>query len=110
MELTDEEINVRVAEVLGWTDIDNMYGVLHGVPAEGHIDEPPDEIRYASSLDACAEMEATLTDEEHARFRNELFRLAYVGEGSTSLSAERGRVSAPAKTRCMAFLKVKGVL
>ena len=62
---------------------------------------------YPESLDACAEFEATLTWKEHLSFRKHLWDIVItLGPEDTW---DRQFVSADAKTRCLAYLKTKGI-
>jgi hypothetical protein len=114
MELTDEEINVRVAEVLGWRmekDVSEWMPPLeltwYYAPGSSQRQAYPSP-DYASSLDACAEFEATLTDQDWIKYVEAVcshFGTSRYVHGYGDLT-----ISASAKARCLAFLKVKGAL
>lgn len=111
--MTKDQINQAIAELCGWTDgggkanwPDFGYGPT-SKPYPAEPEPPPD---YHGSLDRCAEMEATLTEEEHNQFRQELQIItnpkpeAYLD----SFFDFRSFASATAPQRCQAFLRVKG--
>lgn len=60
---------------------------------------------YPADLNACASFEATLTDEEHREFRNQLGEVV----GDVALFC-RKMISATAHQRCLAYLKTKGII
>ncbi len=66
---------------------------------------------YHSDLNACAQFEATLTDDEHYDYR---VILACVVSGKPGAHGLRGfnrqYVSATAPQRCAAFLELKGLI
>ena len=59
---------------------------------------------YPEDLNACAEFEATLTDEEWKDYGVPLGSRDISWEGAKKL------LSATARQRCIAYLKVKGIL
>lgn len=66
--LSDEELNRKLAECLGWQTLKREDGWSESVcashmakPNEDAIASPP---KLTASLDACAEVERTLTDEQ----------------------------------------------
>ena len=120
MTFTDEEIRIKVAEAMGarwhcvltgpqserlvlafsqWTNL----GPLRWELSDGRILSPQIS-NYPESLDACAEFEKTLTDEELEAYREHISELlndtARIGLGFT----------AKPKIRCLAYLCVKGIL
>lgn len=65
--LTDEELNVRLAELLGWKHVGRRATIVPDFPtgypptASGLVHMVP---RYCQSLDACALVEAGLDDSD----------------------------------------------
>ena len=118
--MTNEEIRIKVAEAMGWqcekVQNEDGHGVRFGhtmrwrCPGDTRIahflpTEPPN---YPESLDACAKFEATLTDEEHLRYRVQLWNVV-ITEGD-ELTWDRQFISATARQRCLAYLKTKGII
>ena len=110
-EMSDEELRVKIEQVCprivnegcddegqAWCWQDDA-GTWH----DCHKNDP------LQDLNAIAEAERTLTDAEHKQFRGLLFSMNY-DDGTTSEDAERGRVSATARQRTIAFLRTKGVI
>jgi hypothetical protein len=106
--MTDEEIRIKVAETMGWKpDPETKFWYALGPDEilagfkDGIVSPLPD---YLNDLNACAEFEATLTDEELEAYREHLSELlndtARIGLGFT----------AKPKMRCLAYLKTKGIL
>jgi len=112
--MTTEEIRIAVAELCGWTVIDGVYPRDCGYPP-GHPQHKQEERaplpNYPADLNACAEFEKTLTDEEFDRYVIILWdKIADTEEaqkpGRNALSCfVRGST---ALQRCEAFLRVKG--
>jgi hypothetical protein len=99
-----------IAESLGFTRLGIYEGVneLYGDPpgCRGHVKIP----HYPESLDACAEFEKTLTDEEWDEYVAALWLV--VGnshEWEIDPDGLKPLVRATAFQRCIAFLKVKGL-
>jgi hypothetical protein len=90
MNMTDEQMRIAIAEACGFTCISpvcwrgHLYGFERKVPD------------YLNDLNACAEFEATLTDEEHNRYRAHIYGATF---------HPRKCFSADAKTRAIAFIK-----
>ena len=87
--MTSEQINELIAEACG--QIVEKDGVLCRL-----VDIP----NYHGDLNACAEMEKVLTDDQHELYRIELFEIC--GDNSRKI------VSATAPQRCEAFLRTIG--
>lgn len=129
---SDEELNVAIAAVVGfsWTPWGKTHVRLF-FPESGYIPDgwsKPEgrsviwpcggrtvdetamkllaQIPFVSDLNAMHEAEKGLTDEEHEIFRRWLFVDAYGREGMTNESAERERVSASARQRAIALLRI----
>lgn len=102
--MTNEEIRIKVAGALGITGI-WPGGHWNGRDTSGKLVPVPN---YPESLDACAGFEATLTWKEHLSFRKHLWDIVItLGPEDTW---DRQFVSADAKTRCLAYLKTKGLI
>jgi hypothetical protein len=106
--LTDEELRIKVAELLGWVKVPHRSRPLTGkefsIDSQGiawtSID--PEMLDYPKDLNACHEMEETLIDEQK-RFLYE------VTLHSLNVSHELGisvweTVHASARQRCEAFV------
>lgn len=118
-ELSNEELRVRCAEACGWTDIreqdwcspmadpydaSNISQFWQGInPEHGEKEEIPN---YPESLDAMAEAEKTLSDEEDFR-RYDAVLGELSGEKIFSLSRQRFKVLAEARQRAIAFVFVR---
>ena len=108
MNLTDEEIRIKVAKSIGWVDIwKRQCG--HNLGAPGAFDwvgrEKPGGAEYVlpnypEDLNACAEFEKTLTNEELWQIDAILFNLPDC----------RAPFVATARQRCLAYLKTKGLI
>lgn len=139
--MTDDEIRVRVAEVMGWKfqqvhkyisgpswEVTSPTGVVigsrefpfrssHGpdsnhIPLKAKTDSCYLLPNWPASLDACAEFERGLTDEEYERYSTDLWRLVngdQPRQESAPIRCERAYLSAKARHRCEAFLMTKGV-
>ena len=105
--MTNEEIRIKVAESLGWHEKPEPVGSANATAWWKGSDRYPSYLmpvpNYPESLDACAEFEATLSDEELEQYRehisvalNDVCRMGY---GFT----------AKAIVRCLAYLKTKGL-
>ncbi len=118
--LTDEEIRIKVAESRGWNPSSlvkgkwchdsNMVMAKNGAYSVWvGIDSLPN---YPESLDACAEFEATLTDEEWLDYIGYLADdvLGYSCSMNPSWSLTRKLLEATARQRCLAYLKTKGII
>lgn len=115
MNLTDEEIWIKVAEACGWVKQHHTVSgrsvwrkngeFATGGWADHWFQELPN---YPADLNACAEFEKTLTDEEHLRYRVRLWNVV-ITEGDET-TWDRQFISATARQRCLAFLKTKGII
>jgi len=98
MNLTDEEIRIKVAAACRFTNIS-------AVCWRGHLDGYERRVpNYPLDLNACAEFEATLTDEEWKDYG------ILLGSRDTSWEGAKKLLSAPARQRCLAYLKTKGLI
>lgn len=112
--MTDDQIRIAVAEACGWKK-EYIHG--NGIDDEVWICPKTNQCwlaedaalpDYLNDLNACAEFEKTLTDKEHFSFRKHLWDIVIkLGPEDTW---DRQFVSADAKTRCIAYLKTKGII
>lgn len=107
--MTNEEIRAKIHESLGWTK--RMQGAVHYAWSRGdywhYLRDAP---RYAESLDACAEFEATLTDVEWEDYSDYLTELSDVDSWAILCGKDRGAViSSKPLIRCLAYLNTKGI-
>lgn len=103
--MTPQEINVAVAEELGWKfNSDGSKWAPDGTGYGSWMDVVPE---FTEDLNACAEMEKTLTIEERERFA--VFLDIRCGddyhEGRKHWSARPTHATAP--QRCESFLRVR---
>ena len=116
------QINARIAEACGWTNIrEQDYCEAYVNPCDGPVlqfwqgknpetgdlDAVPN---YLGSLDACAEFEAAMTDDEFWEYRRELRKITDRDKGGTHIvvGLERAFLFATDAQRCEAFFRVKG--
>lgn len=114
--MTPEEQRIKIAELCGWTkikEVESSWPPDMGLPKEW-IGYPPDypgpnephiafsEVpNYPEDLNACADMEATLSKYELDIMDLELWKISRKETGDMTWRATAAR-------RCGAFLKVKG--
>lgn len=77
--MSEEQINIAIAEACGWTDCSNIDGTLCGLPIgvtslKGRYDIIPD---YWNELNAMHEAMLTLTDEQGFGFLWNLNDMGY---------------------------------
>lgn len=123
--MTNKEMRIEIAKALGWKNCRNEEGgnmpsgepdddfnrdvELHkthgycGFPTTPHREDLPN---YPGDLNACREMEESLTDDEYLEFALELARI----RNNVCSPLACRCYSAKAPERCQAFLKVKGLL
>lgn len=101
--MTDQAIRIAVAEACGWTDVavfsDGSVNGYHGNRV-GHKREVPN---YLFDLNACADMEATLSPAEEAGYFLELQKLIV----PPYLKHFAPCIRATARQKCEAFLRAK---
>lgn len=101
MNLTDEEVRIKVAEAMGWNKIykgpepDNRW--MSPCGRYRALEEIPN---YPKSLDACAEFEGSNWQNHKAYIRN-LIDICQTPEDA---------ITATARQRCLAYLKTKGLI
>jgi len=102
--MTDEEINIKIAEALGWIVRKANSGLI-GKPKDeqGPLDELPD---WCNDLNAMHEAESQLSNGDHKRFRNILWSdIESDRDPEHAENDERYFVSATARQRAEAFLR-----
>lgn len=90
--MTPQEINIAIATACGWKP-SPRWGIEIWIDPSGSSCFSDERPNYYGDLNACAEMEATLTHYEAWDYCDYL----------------DGNVSAKAHQRCKAFLHVKGL-
>lgn len=106
--LTNDTLRVRIAEALGWTDL-IFRGIVKpiehdfiGRPPtmdEGWLASLPD---YENDLNACAQFEAGLTEEQWEVYIEHLRGIT--ARAHPKIDQLRRKVSATALQRCLAYL------
>lgn len=116
-ELTEDQINQRIQEILGWKTIEepstwNASIILTWYKSpEGQLQASPPP-SFCGSLDAMAVVEATLTDEQWLDYLHQLgngaasFRRSIGGVAMTLDLLRTNFVSATAKQRALAFIAI----
>lgn len=111
--MTTVQINVAIAESLGWTKIGRKgFGstqIVGAMPKEPYWNFTPLP-NYCNSLDACADFERTLGAAQHWQFRQALWHITEAKDGEVNGEEHNRRYcSATALQRCEAYLRVKGL-
>lgn len=125
MDMTKDEIRIAVAEAMGWTRMDEDFnpGVhgktlftcgtsLQGTPPCDK-DKPEDDQayekvpNYPESLDACAEFERALTEDECVEYNSWL--VSVIGPTVRLAKSDTWTWGALPMQRCEAFLRVKSL-
>lgn len=108
MTLTDEEIRIKVAEACGWEVIsDTLCNVKPDKNGDPEIEPIAPLPNYPADLNACAEFEKTLTDEEWGVYSAEIVSLTLWDRATDTV---KRILQATARQRCLAYLCVKGIL
>jgi len=111
--MTNEQINIAIAEACGWTDVWNpvvwnplMSTLPVGTSPENFFGHIPN---YCNDLNAMHEAEKTLTNVQHRQYRREIWHS--VNEDLSSYekvkAAKRAHFSSTALQKAEAFLRVK---
>jgi len=104
--MTPDQQRIAIATFCGWTDFEWAVLLFGSYTKGDNIWRGKEVPNYPNDLNACQEMEKTLTDRQHKAFRRHLFSDIEsdhdAGEGEND---ERYFVSATAAQRCEAFLK-----
>jgi hypothetical protein len=110
--MTNEQINIAIAEACGWTDCSIIDGILCGLPIgvtslNGRYDIIPN---YCNDLNAMHEAEKVLNDEQHRQYRSEVWYSVCndISSYECVKAAERPHFSATSHQRAEAFLKTLG--
>lgn len=112
--MNNEEIRVKVAEFLGFKPTNSPAGIYWYNPdsplcEDGRVLWDEGELpNYSSDLNACAEFEKGLTDEQWAVYSVALNEIACrIPCGNTRTCGYT--ISATAMQRCIAFLRVNNI-
>lgn len=107
MHTPELKINTAIAEAVGWKVNHFKEGEVE-IDYWHHIDgRPGTPPNFCGDLNAIAQAEAMLTDEQHNKYRHILAKVCGVGHANRAygLYAHRNLVSAPAKERATAFVR-----
>ena len=106
--MTDEQMRIAIADACGIAVYEEPDGSglwsCKGSYKTGISKEHAQRVslpNYLNNLNACAEFEKTLTDEEHNHYRAHIYGMTF---------NPRECFSATARQRCIAFLKTKGII
>lgn len=107
--MTDEQMRIAIAEALGYTHV-RIIKDIEGPPDAGighHPTKPHSVPDYLNDLNACAEFEKTLTDDELWEYSKLLmdYRQAANGFPLAWRSEVLKLQKATTRQRCIAFLK-----
>lgn len=122
--MTDEQINIAIAESLGYMDIYRCgqsgkrteQGLLHGKMLCGTLDQPSPNYgreyvfikRYTADLNACHEFEKTLDDDLDLDYSENLESVTGSRWGANNSYDMSKYRSATARQRCEAYLRTIG--
>ena len=113
--MTDEQINIAIAESLGWTNCrlvikgaggGTRYPTAHGMPPNRKYESSCPN--YTSDLNACHELEKTLDDELDLDYSINLESVTGTRWGANNSYDMSKYRSANARQRCEAYLKTIG--
>jgi len=120
MNLTNEEIRIKVAESLGWHEKPEPVGSANATAWWKGSDRYPSYLmpvpNYPESLDACAEFRKTLTDTEKERYvwwLNHLHPSADIHYSELQKDVRRevfDLIDVKPIEHCLAYLKTKMIL
>ena len=108
--MTDEQINIAIAESLGWTEISDWKAAgINGLHPSGQWTEVIPN--YTADLNACHEFEKTLDDKQLARYAQQI-----IGSARREMNIPDHEshypvpfiISATARQRCEAYLITLG--
>lgn len=106
--MTDEQINQRIAEACGWTELQNTMDGCYGLksPTRGYIRIPD----YCTDLNAMHEAEKTLDVSCRLNYPTKLLRVLFDlrGEFTWYGSGTFPHITATARQRAEAFLRTLG--
>jgi len=102
--MTDQQINIAIAESLGWTNINHGTVQYTARMPNGKWDIIPN---YTSDLNACHECVKTLTDAQRTTYREHLSKIWTRDYNSRCGLFPRhdDSVNATARQRCEAYLR-----
>jgi len=108
--VTDSEINIAIAESMGWTEISDWKAAgINGLhPSKEWTEVIPN---YTADLNACHELEKMLDDKQLARYAQQI-----IGSARRKMNIPDHEshypvpfiISATARQRCEAYLKTIG--
>jgi hypothetical protein len=115
--LSDEELRIKAAKALRWTDVQpgrNGFGSFNGVPVgvppwykgknpEYNRDPLPN---FPGDLNACHEFEEALTVDQAWAYSRELDKLLGTAAGKGTGRIDEWAFHATARQRCIALLSV----
>jgi len=105
--MTDEQIRIAIAEACGWSPTKCMDGSTIwncGIKRADSVFFLPD---YLNDLNACHQMEETLTGIELVKYAREVRDVCWAdGEDGDDIVT---LVRSTARQRCIAFLRAKGI-
>jgi hypothetical protein len=113
--MTDEQINIAIAESLGWTNCrlaikgaggGTRYPTAHGIPPNRKYEASCPN--YTSDLNACHEFEKTLDDDLDLDYSENLESVTGTRWGANNSYDMSKYRSATARQRCEAYLKTIG--
>jgi hypothetical protein len=107
--MTNEKINIAIAEACGWTFINQVDKHPHGLPPDGKKDRYTSPLPdYCNDLNAMHEAEKMLNAGQINSYLGHLYRfnkVAEVGSNPWEIIAARVAIHATAAQRAEAFLK-----
>lgn len=104
-----ERMRIRIAEHLGWTQIETSSDQLIGLSPTGKLpflDFVPD---FPNDLNACAELKKTLNEEQSKEFSEQLCALLLDYSFPQSTQDVIALIGATAPHYCEAFCKTVGI-
>lgn len=102
--MSPQEMNIKIAESLGWLKCERLGREVYYDPTGGHV-LPHELPNYYADLNACHEMEEKLTEKEEAGYFLELQKIIV----PPYLKHFAPCIRATAPQRCEAYLRVKGL-
>lgn len=110
--MTDQQINIAIAESLGAKQEKySLYGDEPTWVFKKYFCALVDLPRYTTSLDACAEFEATLTRDEQYHYDCYLFKQCVPMDRGDVFDPDSAFlcITATPRQRCEAYLRTKGL-
>jgi hypothetical protein len=113
--MTDEQINIAIAESLGWTNCrlvikgaggGTRYPTAHGMPPNRKYEASCPN--YTADLNACHEFEKTLDDDLDLDYSENLESVTGTRWGANNSYDMSKYRSATARQRCEAYLRTLG--